>query len=349
MAKRSPTEIIKLVKESRERLEDHFNAPAQPKLPTIAPKIAIEAAIPGWQAKGWYEERGVHNLPPISFQDQADCIAECVKAGASIIHTHPRDPDTGLTTPADWANRHRHTECLMEVMDRAHEQVDFVTAHHTWTWDFAKSLETDYISDTQDLLEGGTKKGIGNFYVQLAMIMTIPVFRAQQSVHTAASIQKGVQWMEANNIKPMFSTESFAIDRFNMNLFANGIAKWTPYWIAIQEGKHDDDRTFGDPWAAIETITSIGLVKSLLGEKALIGFHPAGRNWLQVAANAILNGAEFIRVGIEDQFYLYPHRDDISKNASDTTKIVADFIQALGSEVASPADIRKRANIKLTA
>jgi 3-keto-5-aminohexanoate cleavage enzyme len=349
MAKPTAAEIAKLVKERREIIEEHFNAPAQPKILTMAPKVAVEAAIPGWQPKGWYEERGVYNLPPISFKDQADCIVECVKAGASVVHTHPIDPDTTSYAPVYPPSvRHRHTECLEEVMDRAHEKVDFVTAHHTWTWDDSKR-DCDYITDTKELLDDGEKKGIGNFYVQLSMIMTAPNYFTRGPIHTAESIKEGTKWFESHNIKPMFSCESFAIDRLNQTLFASGIAKWTPYWLAIQEGKHDDDRTFADPYCALETIASIGLAKAALGDKGMIGFHPAGRNWLQVAAQALLGGAEFIRVGIEDQFYLYPHRDDISKNASDTTKIMVDLIQALGREVATPDDVRKRAEIRLTA
>jgi hypothetical protein len=238
-------------------------------------------------------------------------------------------------------------------MDRAREKVDFLTAHHTWTWDDSKR-DCDYITDTKELLEDGEKKGIGNFYVQLGMIMSMPVYgssgkKVTDVIHTAESIIQGTKWFESHNIKPMFSCESFAIDRFKQVLFASGIAKWTPYWFAIQEGKHFDNRTFADPYCALEVIASMGLAKAALGDKGMFGVHPAGRNWLQVAAQALLSGAEFIRVGIEDQFYLYPHRDDISKNASDTTKIIVDLIHALGREVATPDDARKRAKIRLTA
>ena len=83
----------------RNRLEQHFNAPAQPRTTMMDKKIAIEAAIPGWQPISWYEERGVTGLPPVTFEDQANAIVECVRAGASIIHTHPRDPETGMTAP----------------------------------------------------------------------------------------------------------------------------------------------------------------------------------------------------------------------------------------------------------
>ena len=121
-----------------------------------------------------------------------------------------------------------------------------------------------------------------------------------------------------------------------------------PYWIAIQEGKHSDDRIFGDPWSYLEVIASIGLVRDALGEDAFIGIHPAGRNWLVAAATALLCGAELVRVGIEDQFYLYPHRDDISHKASDSTELIVRLIRALGREVATVDEARERTGVKLT-
>lgn len=332
----------------RKRIEEHFPAPDQPRIPTMEKKVAVEVAIPGWQPKAWYEERGVHNLPPITFDEQANAIVECVKAGAAIVHTHPRDPDTGLTAPVSpYSILPRHAECLEAVMDRAFKKVDFVTAHHTWCYDFSKSRAVDYITETKRLLEDGKAKGLGNRYVQLAMIMTMPVYTTHSAVHTVEAIQEGTKWFEDHGIKPMFSVESFAITRVKQHIFDNGLAKWKPYWIAIQEGKHGEDRIFGDPWSCLEVITSIGLVKEALGEDTFIGIHPAGRNWLAAATTALLCGVELVRVGIEDQFYLYPHRDDISRNASDTTKIIVSLIKALGRELATPDDVRKRVGIKL--
>jgi uncharacterized protein (DUF849 family) len=63
---------------------------------------------------------------------------------------------------------------------------------------------------------------------------------------------------------------------------------------------------------------------------------------------ALLFGAELVRSGIEDHFYLYPHRDDISQKASDTTELVASLIKNLGREIATPEEARQRLGIKLT-
>ncbi len=334
----------------RKRLEQHFNAPAQPKTTGMAKKVAIEAAIPGWQPISWYEERGVKNLPPVTFDDQADAIVECVKAGASVIHTHPRDPNTGATAfmNAIGTPQSRHAQCLMEVMDRAHQKVDFVCAHHTWWGNPEKGSQADFITQTKFLLEAGKAKGIGNWYVQSALIMTEGNFDVGHATFDIESIQEGVKWMEANGVKPMVEAECFAIPRVKQHLIDTGLLK-KPFWTVIQEGKHSDDRAFGgDPWTQLEVITSMGLARVGFGEDAFLGLAPAGRNWLTMAAMALLGGIELIRVGIEDQYYLYPHRDDISQMASDTTVMLVKLAKALGREIATPQDVRDRVGMKLT-
>jgi 3-keto-5-aminohexanoate cleavage enzyme len=334
----------------RHHLEQHFNAPAQPKTTSMAKKVAIEAAIPGWQPISWYEEHGVTNLPPVSFDDQADAIVECVKAGASVIHTHPRDPLTGATASMHPVGtpQSRHAQCLMEIMDRAHKKVDFVCAHHTWWGDPDKGSQANFVSQTKVLLDAGKAKGIGNWYVQSALIMTEGNFQVGHATFDVESIQEGVKWMEANGVKPMVEAECFAIPRVKQHLIDTGLLK-KPFWAVIQEGKHSDDRAFGgDPWTQLEVITSLGLGRQAFGEDTFLGLAPAGRNWLTMATMALLGGIELIRVGIEDQFYLYPHRDDISHKASDTTVMLANLIKALGREIATPEDVRARVGLQNT-
>lgn len=316
-------------------IEEHFPVVREPKIPTMDRKVIIEAAIPGWQPIWWYRERGVKNLPPLTIEEQVDAIVECVKAGASVIHTHPRHP-------SDFLPRIHDGELLAEIMDGAFEQVDFITAHHTWTWDLTKSRATDYISYTKELLE----RGGGNKYVQGALVMNEGTFVVNMPVSTAQAIKKGVAWMEANGVKPMYSVQSYSFTELKRIVFDSEISKWKPYWIAIQMGKHLDDQIFADPWSYLQVINNISMVRQALGDDAFIGVHTAGRNWLPAAVVALLYGAELVRVGLEDQLWLYPHRDDISHKASDTVEIVANIVRAIGREVATVNEARDRLKIK---
>lgn len=120
-----------------------------------------------------------------------------------------------------------------------------------------------------------------------------------------------------------------------------------PYWLAVQLGKHTDDQIFSDPWSYIQTITNLALIKEAMPD-AMLGIHPAGRNWLPVAVTSLLYGAELVRVGLEDQFWLYPHRDDVSQSASDTVKLIASIARLLGREIATVDEARQRLGMTLT-
>ncbi|MFQ6076578.1 MAG: 3-keto-5-aminohexanoate cleavage protein, partial [Candidatus Bathyarchaeia archaeon] len=319
-----------------EEQEEFFPVVREPKIPTMDKKLVIEAAIPGWQPIWWWRNRGVENLPPCTIEDQVDAIVECVKAGASVIHTHPRDPK-------DCLPQVHAPELLTEIMDRAFSEVDFITAHHTWAWDFSKSRAADYISYTKELLE----RGKGNKYVQSALVMSMGEHRETRPIHTVESIKEGVKWMEENNVKPMYSLHAYALQYIKQAVFDTGISKWKPYWLAIQMGKHADDQIFADPWSYIQVINNMQLVRAAVPD-SFIGIHPAGRNWLPVTTMGIMFGCELVRVGLEDQFWLYPHRDDISQKASDTVEIVAKIAKDLGREIATVKEARERLGIRLT-
>ncbi len=335
-------EILK--KPRKTHWEEDFPVINDPPIPTMNKKLVIEAAIPGWLPTDWYEERGIKGLPPTTIEGQAEAIIECVKAGATVIHTHPRDPNPGPPMFGAAGSR-RHAELLSEIMDLCFEEVDFITAHHSWTMDLSKSRDVDYISMTQEYLNVGEEKGIGLRDAQSCLIMTEAAFTDKCVMSTDAAME-GTEFFESKGIKPMFSMQSFSFAKFKKVLFDNGLAKKRPYWVAIQMGKHNDDQIFSDPWSYFQTINNISMFRDALPEDTFLALHSAGRNWLPVATIGILYGVELIRVGIEDQFWLYPHRNDIAQHASDTVKMVVDIATALGREIATVDEARERIGIE---
>ncbi len=340
--------IERIIGRRKTHWEEDFPVIHEPKIPTMDKKLVIEAAIPGWLPTSWWEERGIEGLPPTTIEGQAEAIIECVKAGATVIHTHPREPETGFGPPLGTPDGiRRHAELLSSIMDLAFEEVDFITAHHSWTFDLSKSRDVDYITLTREYLDVGKAKGIGNRDVQSALIMTEAAYTDKCVMSTDAA-QIGTEFMEANGVKPMFSMQSFSFPKFRRVLFDNDLARWRPYWVAIQMGKHNDDQIFSDPWSYIQTINNISMFREALPDDTFLALHPAGRNWLPVAVIGMLYGIELIRVGLEDQFWLYPHRDDISQRASDTVKLVADIARSLGRDIATVDEARRRIGIELT-
>jgi len=71
-----------------------------------------------------------------------------------------------------------------------------------------------------------------------------------------------------------------------------------------------------------------------------------GRNWLPVTVVALLNGIQYIRLGIEDIFFLWLHKEKISHKVSQTVEMIRDLCKILGREVATVEEARKIMGIK---
>ena len=94
-------------------------------------------------------------------------------------------------------------------------------------------------------------------------------------------------------------------------------------------------------------ISSIEMVKKLIPDCTL-GVHAGGRNWLPMTVLGIMLGVDLVRIGIEDQFWTFPHRDDIIKSPAESVERVAQIARALGRDIATPAEAREILGIKVT-
>ena len=57
-------------------------------------------------------------------------------------------------------------------------------------------------------------------------------------------------------------------------------------------------------------------------------------------------GVDLVRVGIEDQFWAYPHKDEFIKKPSESVQKVVQMARALGRDIATPSEAREILGIK---
>ena len=55
-----------------------------------------------------------------------------------------------------------------------------------------------------------------------------------------------------------------------------------------------------------------------------------------------------MRVGIEDTYWMYPHKDEVIAASVDTVKKVVTIAKELGRPIATPEEARKILGLKLT-
>lgn len=318
----------------------------EPRIPTMDKKLIVEASTPGHYPRMLWEHVGIKNMPPWSIEELISSIIECVKAGAAGIHTHPRDPSGPYCYECHVA-KDMSPELTAKVFDKAYQEVDFVPLSHAWhpkNWE--DLAEADFITPTKELLDIGK----GNKYIQGNVMPTwiYPWVRRGllSSWFTANSLREGISFLEENNVKPLIALHVHNIVWFKNNVIDAGVMKTRPH-LNIQEGKHGESRSFTDPMSYLSLISSIDMVRKIVPD-CTIGIHAGGRNWLPMTALGIMLGVDLVRIGIEDQFWACPHKDEFIKKPSESVEKVVQIARVLGRDIATPDEAREILGIKVT-
>jgi uncharacterized protein (DUF849 family) len=263
-------------------------------------------------------------------------ISESVKAGAICIHIHPRDPDTG--------EAQINPRLLKVVLDGIFDTVgDCVTLNHSW-WP-THNGHIDYIKDTEELLEFGQ----GNKYVQGTVVLPVgTVVPKNWCIFTDQGTREGLVWLEKNKVKPIYQLYDTYSHFHFQHFMEEGTSTWKPYVLNLHLGKHSSHALHQDPEAYLNLIANFHMVKKTIPE-SIIGVYPGGRNWLPILMLGIMMGAELIRVGIEDCYWQWPHRDELIKSNTDTVKTAVEICNMLGRRVVTdPKEARKILGMELT-
>jgi 3-keto-5-aminohexanoate cleavage enzyme len=317
---------------TRDIVTDMFPVEMEPKIPTMDKPLMIESACPGFQMGG-----ARFPAVPIKIADQIKAQVDSLKAGAVIAHVHARDPKTGEAQ----MNHKLLTEVLDGIFSKVGDRIVF-----THSWYPVPNSEVDCIIGTQELLELGN----GNKYVQGSLLVPVGYrVREQSSYVGVKGTIEGIKWLERHGVKPVYQLiDTYSHLGFKRYVFDRGIAKSKPHILNIQIGKHEATATNRDPWSHLQLITSMNMIKENV-PGSIIGVYPGGRNWLPMVVTGILLGADIVRVGIEDCYWLYPHKDEIIKKNSDVVRMTVDLASMLGRRVVTdPKEARKILGMKLT-
>jgi len=153
---------------------------------------------------------------------------------------------------------------------------------------------------------------------------------------TPENATKTVEFLQSHSIKPEFMAhDGEGIMNVRDWLIKPGILKKPPM-ISLGPGMHNSVETYPDPWGMLYLLSLMKLVP----EGCVTGVSVGGRNWLPMTTLAIMLGADFVRVGMEDQLWLYPHRDEKMSSNADAVRKVATIAKELGRDIGTPAQAR---------
>lgn len=322
----------------------------EPKIDTLDRPLVIECACPGWQPREWpdpeayprgtppnYEKGGTrYDAVPCSYDEQAAELVEAVEAGCAATHVHPRDPADCLPTHS--------AERLVEIYDRAFESADFFPIQHAWSRTPEDGI--DFVEHADALLELGDGS---NKYIQGSVVLWPPGDRYPRQDY-AAAVREGLTFFAEHDIKPIFKLRgSYQARKLHRTVVEGDMPVAEPMAIVHDMGHPYGWPMDGEEWMPIELISSIEQTRKRFADMdTVIGVYSGNRNWLPVTMMAILAGVDMVRVGIEDPYWMYPHRDEVIRSNIECVRKIVDFCELIDRELATPEQTRELLGTALT-
>jgi uncharacterized protein (DUF849 family) len=277
---------------------------------------------------------------PVTAEEIADAAIGAAEAGAALVHVHARDPKTGKPDQSPEAFlpflkviKQRTAAVInittggaptMTVEERlrpcAHFKPEVASLNMgsmnfglypmlERTKTFKHDWEKPYLAGSDDRIFKNTFKDIENILTTCAENGT----RFEVECYDIGHLYTLRHFADRGLVKPPFFIQSvFGI--------LGGIG---PHPEDVAHMKRTADRLFAGEYHW-----------SVLG---------AGRNQLTIAAQALALGGN-VRVGLEDSLWSGPGR--LAKSNAEQVRLARQMIEALGYEVATPADARQMLELK---
>ena len=278
---------------------------------------------------------------PITPAEIAESSVQAFEAGASIIHLHARDPGNGKPTgdPAVFM------DFLPEIKQRTDAVINIPTGGAQWM-----SLE-DRIAAARRASPEMCSLNMGS--MNFALFPMLNKYKEFQHAWEAPYLEGTRDMIFRNTFKDMeyilkeigegqgtrFEFECYDIGHlYTLAHFLDRKLVTPPLFVQTVFG------ILGGMGADVENLNHARLIADkLFGNQYEWSVLAAGRHQMPFATTAAIKGGN-LRVGLEDSIYLGKGQLAPS-NAAQVGKI-RKIIEELSLEVASPAEVRQRLNLK---
>ena len=271
-------------------------------------KLIITAAITGSRIT-----RGITPHIPLSPKEIVQSSYECWQAGASIVHIHVRDPDTGSGT--------QDVEIFRQVVEPLREKTDLILCLTT-SGIPGKNLPTEDRIAPVDLKPELASFDAGSINLGGTVFINSPEF-----------LDRAAEKMREQGVKP-------EIEIFDLGMIITSLRM-------RDQGKLADPLHFqfvmGTPWGAPATPKAFLHLYEHMPDNSTWSMIGIGKGHLPMSMMALTMGGH-IRVGLEDNIY-YSRGVLAETNAQFVDRIVR-ISREYGREVATPAEARDILSIK---
>ena len=244
---------------------------------------------------------------PITPEDIVASSLECWKAGASIVHIHVRDPETGKGT--------QNLDLFRRVVEPLREKTDLILCLTT-SGIPGRNLPTQDRLIPLDLKPELASLDAGTINLGGRVFENTPEF-----------LDAAAKTMKDKGIKP-------EVEIFDSGMVVTALRM-------REEGKLADPIQFqfvlGTPWGAPATPKSLLYLQESLPQNATWSVIGIGKGQLPVSMMALVMGGH-IRVGMEDGIYF--KRGELAKSNAQFVERMVRIAGEYGRPVAAPAEAR---------
>jgi len=293
----------------------------------MQPKVIITCAVTGAG-----DTVGKHPAIPVTPEQIANSALEAASAGATVVHCHVRNPETGKGA--------RSVDLYREVMERIRDKnkdvIINLTAGMGGDMEVGGGENPMHWGEGTDLV--GPQERLVHIKELRPELCTLDCGTLNFGdgntivVQTPAQLREQAKLIKSYGVKP------------EMEIFDSG-----NLWFAKQLCAEDliDDPPLlqlclGIPWGAPYNPETMAYQKAQLPPNAIWAAFGIGRNEFPAVAQAVLLGGH-VRVGLEDN--LWVEKGVYASNATLVDRAV-DIIQKLGGRPLTPAEGRKKLGLK---
>lgn len=245
---------------------------------------------------------------PYTPEEIAKSAIECWNAGASIVHIHVRDPETGLGT--------QDLELFQQVVEPLREETD-VVINLTTSGIAARNLSPEDRLKSLELRPELASFDAGSINLGKGVFINPPDF-----LNLAAETMKRLK------VKP-------EIEVFDSGMIVTA--------VQMRNRKKLDDPLFfefvlGTPYGAPATAKSLVYLSEMIPEDAVWSVTGIGRAHLPMSMMGLAMGGH-IRVGMED--HVFYRKGELAKSNAQFVERIARIAREYGRDIASPDEAKE--------
>lgn len=274
-----------------------------------------------------------HPSMPVTPKQIAESCVEAANAGASVVHIHVRDPETGGSS--------RDPKLFKEVVDRVRQTGTDIVINLTC------GLGAYFLPDPEDEKHGLPESDVAPVEERVAHLVECLPEIASLDVTTGNQVEGKLEFVYLNTtrtlramarrfqqigVKPELEVFSAGDILFGNSLIEDGLIDGTPLFQMV----------LGVLWGAPATTETILYQRGLISKNAQWAAFGIARDEMAMVAQTALLGGN-VRVGLEDNLYL--SRGVFATNGQ-LVERARTIVEYIGMDVATPGETRDILGLK---